>query len=460
MAADSIEDLVLLIESGLCKTSLENLKTIAKDLNVNNEELIATRRVCKRTIMKIIDEAADEDDESTTELEKKTKLGNIWEQLKRLNAEQLDDDSKKAELKDQDVVKDENITHQISVNGADVVESSGGDVVVEVKADDGTKEEKKSGGNSKIDIIKELTSLKTSMLRKDFKIRGQIGEPGQKDKLTYLNLSNQIAEAKASGYEDREIVNSVIRAMVPSLTLRNVLETIPDLSLPRLETFLQSHFDEKNATELYSQLTSLVQLSDETCYSFIMRCIELRNKVLIASEKSEIPYDKPLVNKLFLRTLEYGITSQFILQEIRPLLRSTSVSDESLVSAITKASTAEKERLSLQNRNQRKHVKVNQVSESKPKTESSELSVLLNAVSDLTKKVSNLQSELRTIKSSQEKNDQVRGYTAEIRKCDYCYQNKKARCYHCFNCGSGDHLARDCDKNLNKKKVTVQEVDE
>ena len=36
---------------------------------------------------------------------------------------------------------------------------------------------------------------------------------------------HQINEAKAARYDQDEIVNGVIRAMVPSLTLRNILET-------------------------------------------------------------------------------------------------------------------------------------------------------------------------------------------------------------------------------------------
>ena len=36
---------------------------------------------------------------------------------------------------------------------------------------------------------------------------------------------HQINEAKATRYDQDEIVNGVIRAMVPSLTLRNILET-------------------------------------------------------------------------------------------------------------------------------------------------------------------------------------------------------------------------------------------
>ena len=66
---------------------------------------------------------------------------------------------------------------------------------------------------------------------KDFKIRGFIGEKGQKDKLSYISLLRQIKEGRDKGYTDKEIVNAVLRAITPGLYLRNVLETTENLTL-------------------------------------------------------------------------------------------------------------------------------------------------------------------------------------------------------------------------------------
>ena len=73
-----------------------------------------------------------------------------------------------------------------------------------------------------------------SPLRKELKIRGQIGEAGQKRKLTYVSLMHQIKQARLTGYTDQEVINAVISSMVPGLTLRTVLETTPNLTLDRL----------------------------------------------------------------------------------------------------------------------------------------------------------------------------------------------------------------------------------
>ena len=87
----------------------------------------------------------------------------------------------------------------------------------------------------------------------------------------------------------------------------------------------------------------MIQLPEESEYSYVMKCIEVRQKVLLASSKSDIKCDKGLVMKLFYRTLERGLLSSYVVQEIKPLLRS-SVSDEDLITAVSKAAASEKER--------------------------------------------------------------------------------------------------------------------
>ena len=159
-------------------------------------------------------------------------------------------------------------------------------------------------GEDKINILWELGVLKkTNLLRKEFRVKRSIGEAGQKEKFTYVSLMHQINEVKAARYDKDEIVNGIIRAMVLSLTLRNVVETTTDLNLERLLCFLEAHFEEKTTTDLWSKVTSMIQSPDESSYSFVLRCIELREKILIGSTKSGIKFDKLLLDKVFCRTL-------------------------------------------------------------------------------------------------------------------------------------------------------------
>ena len=105
----------------------------------------------------------------------------------------------------------------------------------------------------------------------------------------------------------------------------------------------------------------MVQLLEEPEYQYVMRCTEIRQKVILASNKSDIKFDKELVRKLFHRTLERGCLSSYVMQEIKPLKRNNA-SDKDLIAAVTKASTTEKERNLVQGKHHKKALRVYKVS--------------------------------------------------------------------------------------------------
>lgn len=182
--------------------------------------------------------------------------------------------------------------------------------------------------------------------RKDFKISGQIGEPGQKDKLTFSSLAHQIENGLNRGYPEIEIVDAVLRAISPGLQLRSYLEGKPHLTLPTLRCILRSHFQEKSATELYKQLASEVQHSKETPQSFLMRVLDLRQKVLFASQESEsgLQYDPALVQRMCLHTVLTGLQNDSVRIDMQPLLLNTETSDELLLERLNIACANETER--------------------------------------------------------------------------------------------------------------------
>lgn len=152
------------------------------------------------------------------------------------------------------------------------------------------------------------------MWRKDFKISGQIGEPGQKDKLTFASLAKQIETGLSKGYPESEIIDAVIRAITPGLQLRSYLEGKDKLILPALRRILRCHYQERGATELYKRLTSEVQNSKETPQNFLLRAMDLRQKILFASQEadSSLKYDPVLVQSLFMHTVLTGLQSDII----------------------------------------------------------------------------------------------------------------------------------------------------
>lgn len=76
-------------------------------------------------------------------------------------------------------------------------------------------------------------------IRKDFKICGQIGERGQKDRLSYTNLVHQIDRGLSRGHSEAEVVEVVIKSISPGLSIRNMLEIKSDLTLTQLKTILK-----------------------------------------------------------------------------------------------------------------------------------------------------------------------------------------------------------------------------
>ena len=58
-------------------------------------------------------------------------------------------------------------------------------------------------------------STATSLLRKDLKLRGCIGEPNvnQKDRLIFVSVKHHIYDAQRQGYTKDEIVSNIIRSM-------------------------------------------------------------------------------------------------------------------------------------------------------------------------------------------------------------------------------------------------------
>ena len=100
------------------------------------------------------------------------------------------------------------------------------------------------------------TKLSSSLLRREFKISGQIGEPGQTEKLTFVSLMNQIDSGLKRDYQENEIGDAVIRAISPH-SLRSYVETLSDLSLAKLRRILRVHYREKTASEVYKQLATV-----------------------------------------------------------------------------------------------------------------------------------------------------------------------------------------------------------
>ena len=94
------------------------------------------------------------------------------------------------------------------------------------------------------------------MLGSEFNISGQIGEPGQKYKLTYISLIHQIDSGLDRGYSDKDICDAVITAISPHSSLRNHISPVPRCSLKKLRSILNVFLHEKTAADLFQSMVS------------------------------------------------------------------------------------------------------------------------------------------------------------------------------------------------------------
>lgn len=233
---------------------------------------------------------------------------------------------------------------------------------------------------------------------REFKISGFIGEPGQRERLTFSSLARQIESGLNKGYQEQEIVDAVIRAITPGLQLRSYLEGKTDLTLPMLRRILRSHYQEKNATELYKQLTTESQRSKETPQSFLIRALDLRQKILFASQEDEsgLKYDPVLVQNMFLHTVLTGLQNDRIQGDLQPYLTDTTVTDERLLEKLNVACSHEAERQSKRKSERSASVNVTQLSEPSPQLKSKQKQPKFDVMSQL----KSLSEEVMQIKES------------------------------------------------------------
>ncbi|KAI3374141.1 hypothetical protein L3Q82_005996 [Scortum barcoo] len=186
-----------------------------------------------------------------------------------------------------------------------------------------------------------------SGFRKDFRINGHVGESMSKDPLSFSSLEHQIESGIRKGYPEEEIIEAVIRAVNPGLKLRSYLEGKTDLTLVILRQILRAHYAEQDATVLYQQLTKAVQETNETALDFLIRVLDLRQKVLFTSEhaQSGLKYNKDLAHSQCCQSIMTGLSNDNIRSEMRMYLQDEHINDELLLQRMQIAQYNENERV-------------------------------------------------------------------------------------------------------------------
>ena len=165
------------------------------------------------------------------------------------------------------------------------------------------------------------------------------------NRLSFISLIRQIDTSLAKKYSETEVIEAVINAISPNSHLRFFLESKKGLTLSKLRKIIKSFYNEKSSTEIYNQLTSLAQNSNEIAQDFLFRALMTRQKVLFASQEADtyIFHNPSLTQGLFLHAIETGLTDDNVTR-VRPLLQQPGVTDEELIEQVNKIIAAETER--------------------------------------------------------------------------------------------------------------------
>lgn len=164
----------------------------------------------------------------------------------------------------------------------------------------------------------------------------------------------------------------MIQAIEPDVKVNSYLESRAELTLNSLRQVLRTHFVEKDATELYHALTQAVQEPKETPVQFLICAMDLRQKVLFASERAKagLKYNPELVQTQFLQTLLTSLQDVAVRVVVKPYLQDASVEDEVLLEKMSTVYSVELERRSkLSSFTKQKSIKVASVQEDGNKSE-------------------------------------------------------------------------------------------
>ena len=291
----------------------------------------------------------------------------------------------------------------------------------------------------------------TTLAKKELKLQGQVGASGQPGKLSYLSVARQIEDAITRSYERHAIVNALTRAIVSGIPLRGYLESRPEITIPQLRRLLRSHYKEGDALDSYQLLSEASQGPKESAQDFVIRAMNLRQKVLFASQEDGAPlkYDAKLVQSTFIQTLKTGLTGR-LRGEMREFLQAP-ISDEDLLENLARVENLEEKRTLKRGPKARVNAVTAEGSgnpQNSPQL-SDEVRQLMERMKSLQANIAALQEEVRRPKSTNQNRKPGRP-----RGCKACQDNGTGdNCRHCFKCGGTNHYARGCTGGTERNRL-------
>ena len=208
----------------------------------------------------------------------------------------------------------------------------------------------------------ELTDNLSYHKLRQFKINGTIGNPGQKNCISYSSLCYQISQGEKMHYTTSEIYGGVIRAIEAGNPFRDVLELeAEDFDKAAFMRTLRSHFQIRDPNDVFNELRNCVQRPNETAHAFACRCVALRKKVQYMSETENIPFDQENLTATFFKSIYSGLRQNNIRHELRQILMQGNLADDQLLLLVSEASGNEEERVKKMKEGSEKAAKINKL---------------------------------------------------------------------------------------------------
>lgn len=306
--------------------------------------------------------------------------------------------------------------------------------------------------------------------RREFKVQGgQVGD--HSSDISYNNICKQMEEGTREGFPDTEIVRGVLRIIKPG-TFKDMLINKEDLSILELKGFLQAHLREKNSTELFQELMCARQDDNETPQQFLYRVIGLKQRVLFTSKLSDagIQYSPATVQDVFLHSVYQGLGYKHsdIRRELKPLLSSGDVNDETILRHIMRITSEESERQKRIGSSRRQNATSAHSAQSELNTvqecgrpDKPVHTIKTDPIKELTAKVNELTDLVEAMRQQtlSRPSDPVNSYPQNRSRnrrdqtfgCPSCVERNRSDCCHCFICGGEGHRAVGCLKKSNNQ---------
>ena len=84
-------------------------------------------------------------------------------------------------------------------------------------------------------------------------------------------------------------------------------------------------------------MSNAVQSASESTHDFVVLLLSMREKVLILAKEEGCPFDKGLLQQLFLHAISTDLRNNNIWNDLHPTLENDKISDEHLLQIVSKA---------------------------------------------------------------------------------------------------------------------------